>query len=92
MTSLRITLSVQKHRETGLLAATSDDLNSLLVVGRTIEELIEQLPASIRAMMRLEKKQDVQVLGVEIDESEQSGWADYEPRKVVATYEFVAHA
>jgi hypothetical protein len=47
-----ITLSYQRHSETGLMAAFSKDLKGLLATGRSFEELHEELPALIVDLVR----------------------------------------
>jgi len=86
----RMTLSILRHRTTGLLAAMSDELRGLLVTGRSIPELLNELPESIEELVRRDQKKDIRVLGIEIDPEQSEGWAEYEPRKAVATYELVA--
>jgi hypothetical protein len=46
--AIRITL--RKHETTPLLAATSDDLDGLVVFGRTWQEIGEKLPVAIREL------------------------------------------
>lgn len=46
-----IEINVRKHRETGLLLATSDQLKGLLVPARSERELDEKLPAAIKELV-----------------------------------------
>ena len=85
----RINLKLERHRGTGLLAAMSDELPGLLVFGRSIEIIIEELPPTIEVLMRDNLGKHVRVLGVELDSREDAGWADYESAHAVATYEMV---
>jgi hypothetical protein len=47
-----IRLSYQRHSETGLLAAYSEDLKGLLVTARTFEEIHEELPVVIADLVK----------------------------------------
>ncbi|GGE44332.1 hypothetical protein GCM10011367_18830 [Marinicauda pacifica] len=87
--SERINLTLRRHHDTGLLAAMSDELPGLLVFGRTVDVLIEELPPMIEVLMRENVKKNVRVLGVDLDPREHSGWAEYESARAVATYELV---
>ena len=51
--TIRITL--RKHDISPLLAATSDDLNGLIVFGRTWQEIEEKLPIAIRELFEAMK-------------------------------------
>jgi hypothetical protein len=46
---IRITL--RKHDTSPLLAATSDDLQGLIVFGRTWQEIEKKLPNAVRALL-----------------------------------------
>jgi hypothetical protein len=56
-----IRLSYQRHSETGLLAAFSHDLKGLLAMGRTFEELHEELPHLIVDLVKERYGADVRV-------------------------------
>lgn len=63
-----IRLSYQRHSETGLLAAFSEDLKGLLVTARTFEEIHDELPAVIADLVKQRFGVDVRV-----------EWADVQP-------------
>lgn len=46
-----IRISYQRHRDTGLLCAFSDDLKGLLVFGRTPEQLQSKIPPICNALV-----------------------------------------
>jgi hypothetical protein len=53
-----IRITYQRHRETGLLCAFSNDLKGLLVFGRTEEQLQEKIPPICDALVREQFGQD----------------------------------
>lgn len=63
-----IRLSYQRHQQTGLVAAFSEDLKGLLVTARTFEALYEELPVVIADLVK-------QRYGMEI----RVEWCDDEP-------------
>ena len=85
----KLPIHVLRHKSTGLLAAVSDDLLGLNVIGRTIEEIIDELPVCLEALLSKAKGAEVCVLGVEIDPDTQKGWAEYET-VLIAAYQLKA--
>ena len=57
-------IKIVKHRNTGLLVATSEDLPGLMVASRSHEELEREVPIAIREMLeaRGEKAPHVEVV------------------------------
>lgn len=53
----------QEHRPTGLLAAFSDDLKGLLVIGHSTSEIIQNLPGAVRQILQA---QGIEVVSIEI--------------------------
>ncbi|QRG06125.1 DUF1902 domain-containing protein [Xanthobacter dioxanivorans] len=46
-----INVEIKRHRETGLLLATSEDMPGLMVHGRTMAEMEERLPIAARDIL-----------------------------------------
>ncbi len=85
----QVSIHVLRHKTTGLLLAVSDELKGLNVAGRTLEEVLAELPAALEMLLSAIKQAEVCVLGVEIDSETATGWAEYET-KVLATYQLKA--
>ncbi len=51
MKTQRLEIRSKRHKTTGLIIAFSDDLQGLMVPGRSEAEIIEQLPAAIREIL-----------------------------------------
>ncbi len=64
------------HKTTGALIAESPDLPGLMVPGRTVQELEDRIPLSIREMLEHQGNKVVSVSA----ESEESGSGFVEPR------------
>lgn len=66
MTAARIiTVNIIKHRDTGLLLGTSEQMRGLYVHGRSIEELESRIADAIKELLEAEGKTGVKVLPVE---------------------------
>ena len=48
----KITVQFKRHPDTGLIAAGSDDLVALFVVGRTLEDVERQIAPSVVAIIK----------------------------------------
>lgn len=60
-----IEISVVKHKTTGILVATSDDMRGLFVHGKTMEELDERIPSAIVALLEAKGHKGVVVRAAE---------------------------
>ena len=47
----RIQVEILSHHRTGLLLAVSDDLPGLNAIGRSMDELMEEIPVVIKALL-----------------------------------------
>jgi len=60
-----IHVDVVQHRSTGLLMAVSRDLPGLHVAGNSMDEIEEELPPVIKALVEAIEKRKVQVTNIE---------------------------
>jgi hypothetical protein len=58
-------IKYQRHDQTGLVAGFSDDLKGLLVTGRSLEELHEEIPRVAAALIEARFGQKVKVFWVD---------------------------
>lgn len=85
----KLSIRVVRHKGTGLLAAISDELRGLNVFGHSVEEILDELPPCLEALLSHKMGAEVCVLGVEIDPDTKTGWAEYET-VIVAAYQLKA--
>lgn len=55
----KIAIDIQRNAVAGLFAAISDDLPGLMVVGTSIEEVEERLPAAVAQLIKAQYGVDV---------------------------------
>jgi len=60
-----ITVNIIKHKDTGLLLGTSEEIKGLYVHGRSLEELESRIPDAIREILEASGKKNVKVMAVE---------------------------
>jgi predicted RNase H-like HicB family nuclease len=84
--AIRITLA--KHDDTGLLAATSDDLHGLVVFGKTVEEIERKLPIAIKELLEASNEEVGSVVVVPDDRISRAGFG---PPAFVANALLVKH-
>ena len=82
--TIRITL--RKHDTSPLLAATSDDLNGLIVFGRTQQEIADKLPIAIRELL---EAMGYQVASVTAAPDERASRAGFGPPAFIANASLV---
>lgn len=69
-----VTIDVFKHKETGLLLATSPELTGLYVHGRNSEEMNERVLAAIKAIIN-----DLWSMDVNLEPLDSQVGGDFEP-------------
>lgn len=67
-----IRITYQRHRETGLFCAFSDDLKGLLVFGRSLEELGNKIPSICDALIQEQFGEDCSYRWAAEDQDEEA--------------------
>jgi len=71
-----------REEEEKLFVATSPDMPRFQVIGLSYEELEEEVPASIRALYKLQHNRDVEIIALEEERATHPVW--YAARELVA--------
>jgi Domain of unknown function (DUF1902) len=83
-----IRIRFAKHDDTVLLAATSEDLDGLVVFGKTVEEIERKLPTAIRELLEASHEQVGSVTVVPDDRISRAGFG---PPAFIANASLVKH-
>jgi Domain of unknown function (DUF1902) len=83
-----IRIRFAKHDDTVLLAATSEDLDGLVVFGKTVEEIERKLPTAIRELLETSHEQVGSVTVVPDDRISRAGFG---PPAFIANASLVKH-